>query len=92
MAGSSRRVSRVKAIRPSATSSRLITVASTGRLIDRSEILMPRASPPAPSRRRLRLHDPHLRANKDQVDDFMVGRPGAIDAHWDAVKHESNHR
>ncbi len=37
-------------------------------------------------------HDPHLRANKDQVDDFMVGRPGAIDAHWDAVKHESNHR
>ena len=40
MAGSSRRVRRVNAITPSTISSRLITVANTGRLIERSEMFM----------------------------------------------------
>ncbi len=37
-------------------------------------------------------NDPSLRASKAQVDEFMVGRPGAIDAHWQSVRHEARHR
>ncbi len=37
-------------------------------------------------------HDPHLRANKAEVDRFMAGRPGAIDAHWNRIKDTAIHR
>ncbi|WP_232549563.1 alanine/glycine:cation symporter family protein [Propioniciclava soli] len=37
-------------------------------------------------------NDPHLRADREQVDTFMAGRPGAIDAHWDDIKHDAGHR
>jgi AGCS family alanine or glycine:cation symporter len=30
-------------------------------------------------------HDPELRAGKEQIDAFMRGRPGAVDAHEDTV-------
>lgn len=31
-------------------------------------------------------HDPRLRASKAQVDEFMAGRPGAVDAHWRQIQ------
>lgn len=37
-------------------------------------------------------HDPHLRASRAEVDAFMDGHDGAIDAHWECVKDEANHR
>ncbi|MDN5571073.1 MAG: sodium:alanine symporter family protein [Propionibacteriaceae bacterium] len=37
-------------------------------------------------------NDPKLRANRDQVDTFMAGHEGAIDAHWHSVKGEARHR
>ncbi|MDO5287028.1 MAG: sodium:alanine symporter family protein [Actinomycetia bacterium] len=37
-------------------------------------------------------HDPKLRATKAQVDDFMDGLPGAIDAHWRSIQGTTKHR
>lgn len=37
-------------------------------------------------------NDPKLRAGKAQVEEFMAGRPGAIDAHWNRVKDQAVHR
>ncbi len=37
-------------------------------------------------------NDPNLRASKDQVDEFMAGHEGAIDAHWHSIKDVSKHR
>lgn len=37
-------------------------------------------------------NDPSLRASKEQVDEFMVGHEGAIDAHWHSIKDSTTHR
>ncbi|WP_040158296.1 alanine/glycine:cation symporter family protein [Nigerium massiliense] len=37
-------------------------------------------------------HDPKLKANKAEVDAFMAGHEGAIDAHWHGIKHSARHR
>ena len=37
-------------------------------------------------------NDPNLKANEAQVDAFMVGHPGAIDAHWNQIKDQAQHR
>ncbi|WIY82263.1 sodium:alanine symporter family protein [Propionimicrobium sp. PCR01-08-3] len=37
-------------------------------------------------------HDPKLRADKAEVDEFMTGHRGAIDAHWESIRLTAIHR